>query len=393
MKVIGVKTIAMRLLRSEFTNQLRERKPMTPRFPIAFVAALVLIVTAWTAQSLAQDGGARHRLIDRQAQRQQAKAEPAAPSPEVQAALTKPGDYRFSFQHNGLTRTYRVHLPANYKPAIAVPLLFALHGGGGNMDFQADDAKYGLISKSEHEGFVVVFPNGYSKLPSGKLASWNAGNCCAVARDEQVDDVGFIREVLTRVTLQVSVDYKRIYVTGMSNGAMMAYRLACEMSEVFSGIAAVAGTDNTVSCEPGMPVSVLHIHAKNDRHVLFNGGAGPDSVKASLVTNYVSVADTIVKWTKLNACALPPKRTLSNPAVFCQVYAPCAEGSEVQLCVTETGGHSWPGVEKLRGTEPPSQAISAVDVMWDFFNRQPRAQTQIQPIAPVSAPVPSSQSK
>jgi polyhydroxybutyrate depolymerase len=111
----------------------------------------------------------------------------------------------------------------------------------------------------------------------------------------------------------------------------------------------------------------------------------------------VSVADTIVKWTKSNACALPPKRTLNTPAAFCQVYAPCAGGSEVQLCVTETGGHSWPGGEKLRGSEPPSQAISAVDVMWDFFNRQTRAQTQIQPqiqpMAPASAPAPSSQSK
>jgi polyhydroxybutyrate depolymerase len=371
---------------------------MNCRLPPALHSALLAIgLLAWQQDGLAQDGSVRQRLKDRQAQRQQAKAEPAAPGPEVQAALIKPGDYRFSFQHNGLTRTYRVHLPASYKPAIAVPLLFALHGGGGNMDFQADDAKYGLISKSEHEGFVVVFPNGYSKLPGGKLATWNAGNCCAAARDEQVDDVGFIREVLTRVTQQVNVDYKRMYATGMSNGAMMAYRLACEMSEVFSGIAAVAGTDNTKSCEPDMPVSVLHIHAKNDSHVLFNGGAGPDSVKASLVTNYVSVADTIVKWTKLNACALPPNRTLNNPAAFCQVYAPCAGGSEVQLCVTETGGHSWPGGEKLRGSEPPSQAISAVDVMWDFFNRQTRAQTQIQPqiqpMAPASAPTPSSQSK
>jgi polyhydroxybutyrate depolymerase len=360
--------------------------------PSLFVALLIMGLLVWPQQASAQDGSLRQRLKDRLTQRQQTKAEPASTT-DVQGALTQPGDYRFSFQHKGLTRMYRVHLPSSYQSTIAAPLLLALHGGGGNMDFQADDAKYGLISKSEREGFVVVFPNGYSKLSGGKLATWNAGNCCAAARDEHVDDVGFIREVLTRVRQQVTVDDKRVYATGMSNGAMMAYRLACEMSEVFTGIAAVAGTDNTQVCQPEMPVSVLHIHAKNDRHVLFNGGAGPDSVRASAVTNYVSVADSIVKWTKLDACTLPPQRTLNTPTAFCQVYAPCAGGAQVQLCVTETGGHSWPGGEKSRGTEPPSQAISAVDVMWDFFTRQTPVTTQIQPSTPASAPAPSSQSR
>jgi polyhydroxybutyrate depolymerase len=367
---------------------------MKSRVFTASISSLWLIgLLVWPQPGWSQEGNLRQRLKDQLAQRQQAKAEAAAPAPEVQATLTKPGDYRFSFKHNGLNRGYRVHLPASYQPAIAVPVLFALHGGGGNMDFQADDAKYRLISKSEQQGFVLVFPNGYSKLPGGKLATWNAGNCCGPAREQQVDDVGFIREVLTRVTQQANVDYKRMYVTGMSNGAMMAYRLACEMSEVFSGIAAVAGTDNTRSCDPDMPVSVLHIHAKNDSHVLFNGGAGPDSVRASQITDYVSVANTIVKWTKSNACALPPKRSLDTPAAFCQIYAPCAGEAQVQLCVTETGGHSWPGGEKLRGNEPPSQAISAVDVMWDFFNRIKPTVPQTQPSTPASAPAPSSQSK
>jgi polyhydroxybutyrate depolymerase len=379
--------------RGKFILLVAAQKSMTHRLSRAITVGLLLsAMVGWSPAGWSQDGSVRQRVKDRQAQRQPAQAE-AASVPEFQAVLSKPGDYRFSFQHKGLSRMYRVHLPASYKPSIAVPLLFALHGGGGNMDYQADDTKYGLISKSEQEGFAVVFPNGYSKLPGGKLATWNAGNCCAAARDEQVDDVGFIREVLTRVSQQVSVDYKRIYATGMSNGAMMAYRLACEMSEVFSGIAAVAGTDNTRSCAPEMPVSVLHIHAKNDSHVLFNGGAGPDSVRASQVTDFVSVANTIVKWTKQNACALSPKRTLESPAAFCQVYAPCAGGSEVQLCVTETGGHSWPGGEKLRGNEPPSQAISAVDVMWDFFKRIKPPVLQTQPSTPASAPVPSSQSK
>jgi len=240
---------------------------------------------------------------------------------------------------------------------------------------------------------VLVLPSGYSKFPGGKLASWNAGNCCATARDQHVDDVGFIREVLNRVSQQVNVDYARVYATGMSNGAMMAYRLACEMSDVFSGIAAVAGTDNTQSCQPTMPVSVLHIHAQNDSHVLFNGGIGPDSVRASQVTDYVSVSDTIAKWSKLDGCKLPPRRVLERAGAWCETYAACAGTSEVQLCVTSSGGHSWPGGAKTRAAEPPSQAISAVDLMWDFFDHQSRETVQTQPRAPASAPAPSSQSK
>jgi polyhydroxybutyrate depolymerase len=353
---------------------------------------LVCGLLASSQSAWSQDVPLRQRIKDRLAQRQQAKTEAQQQAP---AQLSKPGDYRFSFEHQGLTRTYLVYLPKSYQAAqsVPVPVLFALHGGGGSMDYMADDSKYGLISKSEQAGFVLVFPNGYSKFPGGKFASWNAGNCCAAARDKQVDDVGFIREVLTRVSQQVTVDYSRIYATGMSNGAMMAYRLACDMSDVFSGIAAVAGTDNTRSCQPSAAVSVLHIHAQNDSHVLFTGGAGPDSVRASQVTDYVSVPDSLAKWTRLDACSQSPQRTLERPGAWCETYARCSGASKVQLCVTQTGGHSWPGGEKSRSAEPPSQAISAVDVMWDFFDHLTPARLQTQPIAPASAPAANNQSK
>jgi polyhydroxybutyrate depolymerase len=202
--------------------------------------------------SAAQDGLIRQRIKERLAERQQARVATAAATP---ATISQPGDYRFTLVHDGLTRQYRVHVPASYTRQTPAPLLVALHGGGGNMDYQADDTTYGLISQFEREGFVAVFPNGYSALQSGKLATWNAGNCCGAARDKQVDDVGFIREMVRRITRQMTIDPQRIYATGMSNGAMMSYRLACEMSDVFSAIAAVAGTDNTRVCQPAKAVS------------------------------------------------------------------------------------------------------------------------------------------
>lgn len=336
---------------------------------LAAFAIASLLAGAAAPLSLAQEGPLRQRLRERLQQHQQQNAPPA--SADAPAPITRPGDYTFTIQHDGLARMYRVHVPANYDPARPAPLLVALHGGGGDMILQANDRLYGLITKSESEGFVAVFPNGFSKFPGGKLATWNAGNCCGAARDRQVDDVGFIRQVVENLTRQLNIDHTRIYATGMSNGAMMAYRLACEASDLFRAIAPVAGTDNTRQCAPARPVAVLHIHARDDSHVLFGGGAGPDSVSASQVTDYVSVPATMAKWAKLDGCAAAPSRVLDKPGAYCEAYAPCKGGAQVQLCVTETGGHSWPGGHKPRvAGATPSEAISANDVMWEFFGRR-----------------------
>ncbi|WP_334187327.1 extracellular catalytic domain type 1 short-chain-length polyhydroxyalkanoate depolymerase [Noviherbaspirillum sp.] len=331
----------------------------------AIVLPLLVCFAATLPQTaVAEDGPVRQRLKERMMQRQQEKD-----GQDMDAVITRPGDHEFTIRHDGLQRQYRVHVPAAYRPATPMPLLVALHGGGGNMDFQADDERYGLIGKSESAGFIVVFPNGYSKRNSGRLATWNAGACCGPARDENIDDVGFIRRIVANLSRQMNIDRKRIYAAGMSNGGMMSYRLACEMSDVFRAIAPVAGTDNTTGCHPKRPVAVLHIHARDDSHVLFNGGAGPGVPRRSAVTEFASVPETTAKWASLNGCAAPPKRIVEVPGAYCDLYAACKAGTEVQLCVTETGGHSWPGAGKSRG-DTPSQAINANDVMWEFFNRQ-----------------------
>jgi polyhydroxybutyrate depolymerase len=283
--------------------------------------------------------------------------------------ITHSGDYTFSIQHDGLTRKYRVHVPAKYEPSKPAPLLIALHGGGGNMEYQANDKYYGLISKSDKEGFVAAFPNGFSRLRSGKLATWNAGKCCAGARDENVDDVGFIKKMIENLSHQLNIDSRKIFATGMSNGGMMSQRLACELAGTIKAIAPVAGTDNTKSCSPKEPVSVLEIHAKNDDHVLFNGGSGPGVRDKSKVTDFTSVPETISRWVKRDGCNPKPKRVLTVPGAFCDLYTGCRSNAQVKLCVTDTGGHSWPGGTKPRGDEPPSKAISADDLIWEFFNK------------------------
>jgi len=331
---------------------------MNRKLLTSFVLALVCGFGAGTV--LAQESALRERLR----QRQQEGAATSAPA----AAITAPGDYRASLEHGGRTRLYRLYVPASYRADRPAPLLVALHGGGGSMDYMGCDEYYGLLSFAERTGQVLLLPNGVSRLRSGKLATWNAGNCCGSARDAQVDDVGYIRAVVERVQGQLNIDARRIRATGMSNGAMMAYRLACELPGLFSAIAAVAGTDNTRRCTPAQPVSVLHIHARNDSHVLYDGGVGPDAVDRALITDFRSVPDTVAGWVERNRCAPVPQRVLEKDGAWCERYAPCVGGTQVQLCVTAAGGHSWPGGHKPRG-EAPTQAIDANEVMWDFFSR------------------------
>lgn len=331
-------------------------------------AALACALAGASATAAAQDGSLRERLRERRTQGQPPAVSSSATG-EAPARITAPGDYTFTLAHGGLTRRYLVHVPRSYQAATPSAVLVALHGGGGDMHLQADEGHYGLIGKSESAGYIAVFPNGYSALPGGRLATWNAGSCCGAARDKDIDDVGFLRQVVADLRRRLNVDGQRVYATGMSNGAMMAHRLACEAADVFSGIAAVAGTDGTRRCTPSRALPVLVIHARNDEHVLFDGGAGPGAFRdASKVADFTSVPETVARWVRRNACATAPVRVLQRPGAVCERYTGCRDGVAVQLCVTDAGGHSWPGAAQVRrGKEAASQALSANDVMWDFF--------------------------
>jgi polyhydroxybutyrate depolymerase len=264
-------------------------------------------------------------------------------------------------------REVLVHLPTGYDASHPAPLVLAFHGGGGHAEHMADN--YGLQKKADEAGFVVAFPNGYSKFPGGKFATWNAGGCCGDARDKGSDDVGFARAVVAAIQAKYAIAADRVFATGMSNGGMLSHRLACEAADVFRAVASVAGTDATSSCTPSRPISVLHIHARDDDHVLFNGGAGPNAFRdESKVMNFVSVPETMSRWVQRDRCTAPPQRTLDKPGAYCETHSGCAGGTSVQLCVTDSGGHSWPGADKVRRGKPAaSQALDANDQIWRFF--------------------------
>jgi len=276
-------------------------------------------------------------------------------------------DFTYTVKHGGMDREFIVHVPPSYNPQKPIPIVFAFHGGGGVMDYLANE-RYGFKSKADKSGFIVVFPNGYSNFRSGKFATWNAGGCCANARDKNIDDIGFIRAMIKDITSKMNIDKTRIFATGMSNGGMLSYRVACELSDVFKAIASVAGTDSTSNCKPVKPISIMHIHAKDDERVFFNGGAGFKN--RAKVTDFTSVPDTISKWVALNGCQNKPDRVKSVNGAYCDLYSGCKDGVQVKLCVTETGGHSWPCGTKRRADNPPSTAISANDEIWSFFQSQ-----------------------
>jgi polyhydroxybutyrate depolymerase len=330
-----------------------------------FISAVVM---AEEAQPTFKDR-LKAKFKERLTNKMEEKAAPVLSS-GVEGVITKPGDYILSLTHNEIYRFYKLHIPASYSANKPHPLLFSFHGGGGDMTIQSNDKFYKLISKSEKEGFIVVFPNGYSKFKSGKLATWNAGNCCGEARDQNIDDVGFVKAILLELKKKISIDEKQIYSIGMSNGAMLSYRLACQMSDVFTGIAAVAGSDNTQECVPKKPISILHIHAKDDDHVLFNGGIGKGAVDKKYITNFTSVPNTIAKWVNLNGCDKNSMQRTQLEGAYCEEYTKCRENVKVKLCVTDAGKHSWPGGEKPRGNSEPSKAISANEVMWSFFQHK-----------------------
>lgn len=317
---------------------------------------LVLSFLLLCSQSVFAEWGMRGKLRELREARQ---AEAVAP--------IIPGDFKATLKYNNRLRDYMVHVPASYDSTHPVPLVISMHGGGGNMQYQATDQFYHLISASDKYGYIIVFPNGYSRLPGGKLATWNAGICCGKARDTDSDDTGFIKALIEVMQSRAAIDTKRIYANGMSNGGMMAYRLACELSDTIAAIAAVAGTDGTKGCSPGRAVPILHIHALDDDHVFYNGGSG---VKFEPDTHFTSVPDTVAKWVKLNGCKASAERVLQVSGAYCDLYSGCREDAQVKLCVTETGGHTWPGGQSVRGREG-TKSINANDLMWEFFVDNP----------------------
>jgi polyhydroxybutyrate depolymerase len=269
----------------------------------------------------------------------------------------------------GFRRRYYVHVPPGHDPQAPAPVVLALHGATLNGPMMA--WMTGLNAKADEAGFVAVYPDG-----TGARASyyWNGGAGTNPAAKGNVDDVGFIRAVLDDLPSVVRVDPKRVFATGLSNGAVMAYRLAAELADRIAAVAPVAGTMGAIACRPVRPVSVLHVHGTEDEYVPFAGGRGARTVTGA---DYRPVGEVVREWVRANGCTGEPAveelpdTAQDGTTVTKKTFGGGKDGAEVVLVVIRGGGHTWPGRAAPAALGRATRNVSANDLIWDFFRRHP----------------------
>jgi len=283
------------------------------------------------------------------------------------------GDPSHALSFGGLKRSYRLHLPAQ-APAGPLPLVVVLHGGAGSAGSAAQMT--GFDAEADEHGFIAVYPNGTDRSrpvlhAMGKpgLYTWNAGSCCGYAEEHSIDDVGFIRAVVTDVEKQQAVDPKRIYATGISNGGMMSYRLACEASDVFAAIGPVAGIIEIPDCKPAQPVAVIDFQGTDDENVPLAGGIGKKEVGKK--EDRRPVQYSIDLMVKADGCSVTVKS--EHPHIHLTNYGGCSGNAAVDYYVVQGGGHAWPGGSQVVSfLDKPDPTIPATALIWSFFKDHPK---------------------
>lgn len=272
-----------------------------------------------------------------------------------------------SVEHDGLTRTFRVWLPPDYDDVSPLPVVLLLHGGFGS-GAQIETASR-MLPVAASAGFVVVSPDGTAG--TNGIRTWNAGGCCGASAANNVDDVGFISALLDHLESSLCIDRRRVFASGMSNGAMLSHRLACDLGDRVAAVAPVSGTDMTSSCAPARPVPIHEVHGTLDANVPFDGGMGCGAANV----NFQSVPATIEAWKQRGDCRDTATSTTQIGNATCSLYGDCAPGARVGICVVDGGGHQWPGGEPPAVAGLPgcafgeqSQSYSASQEAWNFFS-------------------------
>lgn len=269
--------------------------------------------------------------------------------------------------HDGQTRSYLVRLPDRTPRSGGVPLVIVLHGGGGNAANAENMTGFTTLGRAE--GFIVVYPEGTARR--GRLLTWNAGHCCGSAMQQRVDDVGFLGALIDHLVRRYPVDPDRVYVTGMSNGAMMAHRAGLELGGKVAAIAPVAGTVFGDESRTGPAVSAIMINGMLDRSVPFHGGPpGGPFARSWDGTAARPAREQAALWAERNGCTSP---STTDHAAYVHIRYSCTTGLGVELYGLKDSGHSWPGGERgSRLGDPPSRSLDATRLIWQFFLAHPK---------------------
>ncbi len=258
----------------------------------------------------------------------------------------------------GLIRTYHVHIPALAAPSSGFPLLIMLHGGTGNGGRLVQ--KSGFSQLADQEGFIVAYPDGTGLLQN--RYTWNAYGCCGYAQRKNVDDVGFISALIDQMIADFDVDPSRVYVAGFSNGAMMTFRLACELSGKIAAAAPFAGSLNADACPATEPVPILIMNGEDDQNVPVAGGTS-DSRGSESQRDRVDkpTAFAVETWVTINGCSSTPSDVDSSVATV-STYAGCTDGATVEQVLVHGLGHQWPQADEGNAFDAPSQ-------IWGFVSQ------------------------
>ena len=261
---------------------------------------------------------------------------------------------------DGRTRTYEVFRPAGL--AGPAPLVLFLHGGYGNGT--EAERYYGWDAEATRERFVVVYPDGVDR-------AWDTGGgCCGKPAAQGIDDVAFLTSVVSAMSAAMPIDARRVYATGISNGGIMAYTFACR-----TRILAAIGPDSATqlgACPSPAPLSVIHVHGTADTRIRYAGGEGNGSAHI----DGPAVPAVNAEWRRTDSCAAP---VVTVAAPVTTSVATCPGGRAVELITIAGAGHQWPGsparpvLQRIAGTDPPSTALDATDVIWRFFAAHPQS--------------------
>ncbi|MEM3165492.1 MAG: PHB depolymerase family esterase [Halobacteria archaeon] len=305
------------------------------------------------------------------------------------------GDEVRTLRWGGEDRLYRLHKPAGLDASRPAPLVLVLHGGGSNgrqTEFLTLNAWNELAAR---EGFLVAYPDGVgSRWNDGRAdpkpprtqprsAAERESSWAVQAPRRSADDVGFISALIDRLASEFNVDRGRVFSTGISNGAMMSFRLGCELSDKIAAIGPVAGAmpePLMSSCAPSRPVSIVALSGVLDPLVPYAGGEV--GIARRSFGKVAPVPDSLRLWARLNGCPSEPATALEpdrdpgdGTRVTRHAWLPCREASEVVLYTIDGGGHTWPGgVQYL----PPfiigrtSRDVDATEVIWEFFKAHGR---------------------
>lgn len=300
-------------------------------------------------------------------------AQPAGTAKGVEEAGTTMLVHDFSgvLVHGGLRRSYIVHVGISCDRKVPAPLVIVLHGGGGNGEGMVKLTNFNAVA--DREGFIVVYPDGIDRhWNDGRGVEWYR------AHTQDVDDVGFISALIDELSRKLTVDVRKVYATGISNGGMMSYRLGCELSDRIAAIAAVTASlavNKVKEWSPSRPIPVLIIAGTADPLVPWEGG--DIRFGGRTYGTVVSVPDTVRFWVEKNGCAarpvvrrLPDSDPTDGTTVRREAYSGCRDGAEVVLYAVEGGGHTWPGglqylPERIIGKT--SREFNASEVIWQFF--------------------------